>query len=157
MLLWHGSERGDRKPIHMNEPPEGGINEPFTSRGIRSKKSHSIRSLNNSLICIHQKASVHRPDIHDQTLLCTLNRVFVSTSVHCRSASTTPSGSPCSSQQSVYHAGGADAPAAPAAPDTQPSWNPFGDDNFSKLTAEELLNKDFAKLAEGKCNVIAVQ
>lgn len=28
----------------------------------------------------------------------------------------------------------------------QPSWNPFGDDNFSKLTAEELLNKDFAKL-----------
>uniref|UniRef100_G3PAF3 non-specific serine/threonine protein kinase n=1 Tax=Gasterosteus aculeatus aculeatus TaxID=481459 RepID=G3PAF3_GASAC len=67
-----------------------------------------------------------------------------------KSASTTPSGSPCSSQQSVYHAGGADAPAAPAAPDTQPSWNPFGDDNFSKLTAEELLNKDFAKLAEGK-------
>ncbi|XP_077942939.1 AP2-associated protein kinase 1 isoform X11 [Gasterosteus aculeatus] len=65
-----------------------------------------------------------------------------------KSASTTPSGSPCSSQQSVYHAGGADAPAAPAAPDTQPSWNPFGDDNFSKLTAEELLNKDFAKLAE---------
>uniref|UniRef100_A0AAQ4PXQ8 non-specific serine/threonine protein kinase n=1 Tax=Gasterosteus aculeatus aculeatus TaxID=481459 RepID=A0AAQ4PXQ8_GASAC len=57
-----------------------------------------------------------------------------------KSASTTPSGSPCSSQQSVYH----------------PSWNPFGDDNFSKLTAEELLNKDFAKLAEGKCNVIAV-
>uniref|UniRef100_A0AAQ4QGG9 non-specific serine/threonine protein kinase n=1 Tax=Gasterosteus aculeatus aculeatus TaxID=481459 RepID=A0AAQ4QGG9_GASAC len=105
----------------------------------------------------HFLASVHRPDIHDQTLLCTLNRVFVSTSVHCRSASTTPSGSPCSSQQSVYHAGGADAPAAPAAPDTQPSWNPFGDDNFSKLTAEELLNKDFAKLAEGKCNVIAVQ
>uniref|UniRef100_A0A673BU69 non-specific serine/threonine protein kinase n=1 Tax=Sphaeramia orbicularis TaxID=375764 RepID=A0A673BU69_9TELE len=50
-----------------------------------------------------------------------------------KSASTTPSGSPCSSQQSVYH---------------PPSWNPFGDDNFSKLTAEELLNKDFAKLAE---------
>uniref|UniRef100_A0A671UEW1 non-specific serine/threonine protein kinase n=1 Tax=Sparus aurata TaxID=8175 RepID=A0A671UEW1_SPAAU len=47
-----------------------------------------------------------------------------------KSASTTPSGSPCSSQQSV--------------------WNPFGDDNFSKLTAEELLNKDFAKLAESK-------
>uniref|UniRef100_A0A3P8P9B8 non-specific serine/threonine protein kinase n=1 Tax=Astatotilapia calliptera TaxID=8154 RepID=A0A3P8P9B8_ASTCA len=48
-----------------------------------------------------------------------------------KSASTTPSGSPCSSQQS-------------------PAWNPFGDDNFSKLTAEELLNKDFAKLAESK-------
>ncbi|KAM8885328.1 AP2-associated protein kinase 1-like isoform 5-T5 [Spinachia spinachia] len=65
-----------------------------------------------------------------------------------KSASTTPSGSPCSSQQSVYHPGGADALSALAAPTTQPSWNPFGDDNFSKLTAEELLNKDFAKLAE---------
>ncbi|XP_056274532.1 AP2-associated protein kinase 1-like isoform X2 [Pseudoliparis swirei] len=65
-----------------------------------------------------------------------------------KSASTTPSGSPCSSQQSVYHPGEADALSALAAPTTQPSWNPFGDDNFSKLTAEELLNKDFAKLAE---------
>ncbi|KAF7199992.1 AP2-associated protein kinase 1 isoform X5 [Nothobranchius furzeri] len=61
-----------------------------------------------------------------------------------KSASTTPSGSPCSSQQSVYHPGGADPQSAL----TAPSWNPFGDDNFSKLTAEELLNKDFAKLAE---------
>ncbi|XP_068558931.1 AP2-associated protein kinase 1-like isoform X6 [Cebidichthys violaceus] len=65
-----------------------------------------------------------------------------------KSASTTPSGSPCSSQQSVYHPGDVDALSALAAPNTQPSWNPFGDDNFSKLTAEELLNKDFAKLAE---------
>ncbi|XP_041792529.1 AP2-associated protein kinase 1-like isoform X8 [Chelmon rostratus] len=66
-----------------------------------------------------------------------------------KSASTTPSGSPCSSQQSVYHPGGdGDAQAGHTAPNTQPSWNPFGDDNFSKLTAEELLNKDFAKLAE---------
>ncbi|TRY99474.1 hypothetical protein DNTS_023005 [Danionella cerebrum] len=52
-----------------------------------------------------------------------------------KSASTTPSGSPCSSQQSVYQP-----------PGTTASWNPFGDDNFSKLTAEELLNKDFVKL-----------
>ncbi|XP_054904869.1 AP2-associated protein kinase 1-like isoform X6 [Poeciliopsis prolifica] len=64
-----------------------------------------------------------------------------------KSASTTPSGSPCSSQQNVYHPGG-DAPSALAAPNPQPGWNPFGDDNFSKLTAEELLNKDFAKLSE---------
>ncbi|XP_032434889.1 AP2-associated protein kinase 1 isoform X6 [Xiphophorus hellerii] len=64
-----------------------------------------------------------------------------------KSASTTPSGSPCSSQQNVYHPGG-DAPSALAAPNAQPGWNPFGDDNFSKLTAEELLNKDFAKLSE---------
>ncbi|XP_030592939.1 AP2-associated protein kinase 1 isoform X7 [Archocentrus centrarchus] len=65
-----------------------------------------------------------------------------------KSASTTPSGSPCSSQQSVYHPGDADTSSALTAPNTQPTWNPFGDDNFSKLTAEELLNKDFAKLAE---------
>ncbi|XP_026177021.1 AP2-associated protein kinase 1 isoform X5 [Mastacembelus armatus] len=65
-----------------------------------------------------------------------------------KSASTTPSGSPCSSQQSVYHPGDTDTPSALIPPNTQPSWNPFGDDNFSKLTAEELLNKDFAKLAE---------
>nr|XP_043882278.1 AP2-associated protein kinase 1-like isoform X6 [Solea senegalensis] len=65
-----------------------------------------------------------------------------------KSASTTPSGSPCSSQQSVYHPGDGEAPSVVAAPITQSSWNPFGDDNFSKLTAEELLNKDFAKLAE---------
>ncbi|XP_016532804.1 AP2-associated protein kinase 1 isoform X1 [Poecilia formosa] len=64
-----------------------------------------------------------------------------------KSASTTPSGSPCSSQQNVYHPGG-DAPSTLAAPNAQPGWNPFGDDNFSKLTAEELLNKDFAKLSE---------
>ncbi|XP_071387398.1 AP2-associated protein kinase 1-like isoform X5 [Centroberyx affinis] len=65
-----------------------------------------------------------------------------------KSASTTPSGSPCSSQQSVYQPGEGGGPSAPPGTNAQPSWNPFGDDNFSKLTAEELLNKDFAKLAE---------
>uniref|UniRef100_A0A673C231 non-specific serine/threonine protein kinase n=1 Tax=Sphaeramia orbicularis TaxID=375764 RepID=A0A673C231_9TELE len=70
-----------------------------------------------------------------------------------KSASTTPSGSPCSSQQSVYHPAEGDAAAAHTATNSQPSWNPFGDDNFSKLTAEELLNKDFAKLAESKINL----
>ncbi|KAF7665641.1 hypothetical protein LDENG_00136120 [Lucifuga dentata] len=65
-----------------------------------------------------------------------------------KSASTTPSGSPCSSQQSVYQQCEGDAPSARPGTNAQPSWNPFGDDNFSKLTAEELLNKDFAKLAE---------
>ncbi|MCI4381237.1 hypothetical protein PGIGA_G00249250 [Pangasianodon gigas] len=65
-----------------------------------------------------------------------------------KSASTTPSGSPRSSQQSVYPAGevGTQSAAPKADAGAQPSWNPFGDDNFSKLTAEELLNKDFAKL-----------
>ncbi|KAM4616419.1 AP2-associated protein kinase 1-like [Polymixia lowei] len=65
-----------------------------------------------------------------------------------KSASTTPSGSPCSSQQSVYQPGEGSVPSAPPGTSAQPSWNPFGDDNFSKLTAEELLNKDFGKLAE---------
>ncbi|XP_045150073.1 AP2-associated protein kinase 1 isoform X7 [Echinops telfairi] len=55
-----------------------------------------------------------------------------------KSATTTPSGSPRTSQQNV------------SKPSEGSTWNPFDDDNFSKLTAEELLNKDFAKLGEGK-------
>lgn len=58
--------------------------------------------------------------------------------ITCRSASTTPSGSPRTSQQNVYN------------PPDVSTWNPFDDDNFSKLTAEELLNKDFAKLGDGR-------
>uniref|UniRef100_A0A673L1D7 non-specific serine/threonine protein kinase n=1 Tax=Sinocyclocheilus rhinocerous TaxID=307959 RepID=A0A673L1D7_9TELE len=57
-----------------------------------------------------------------------------------KSASATPSNSPQSSQQSVY----------------QPTWNPFGDDNFSKLTAEDLLNKDFTKLADEPVGLLIV-
>uniref|UniRef100_A0A3B3QCP0 non-specific serine/threonine protein kinase n=1 Tax=Paramormyrops kingsleyae TaxID=1676925 RepID=A0A3B3QCP0_9TELE len=44
-------------------------------------------------------------------------------------------------------------PLPESATDSPPepsTWNPFGDDNFSKLTAEELLNKDFAKLSDGE-------
>ncbi|XP_067857160.1 AP2-associated protein kinase 1 isoform X8 [Heptranchias perlo] len=55
-----------------------------------------------------------------------------------KSATTTPSGSPRTSQQNVYN------------PPDVSTWNPFADDNFSKLTAEELLNKDFEKLKDGK-------
>lgn len=75
-----------------------------------------------------------------------------------KSASATPSNSPQSSQQSVYQpaqqGSSISAPLDPASassltsPPDQPSWNPFGDDNFSKLTAEDLLNKDFTKLAD---------
>uniref|UniRef100_A0A8C9VDK8 non-specific serine/threonine protein kinase n=1 Tax=Scleropages formosus TaxID=113540 RepID=A0A8C9VDK8_SCLFO len=62
-----------------------------------------------------------------------------------KSASTTPSSSPHASQPSVYE-------PAEASASEQPTWNPFGDDNFSKLTAEELLNKDFAKLSDSSVN-----
>lgn len=75
-----------------------------------------------------------------------------------KSASATPSNSPQSSQQSVYQPAQQQAsvsvPQAPASaanltsPPSQPTWNPFDDDNFSKLTAEDLLNKDFTKLAD---------
>uniref|UniRef100_A0A8C5NBJ1 non-specific serine/threonine protein kinase n=1 Tax=Gouania willdenowi TaxID=441366 RepID=A0A8C5NBJ1_GOUWI len=71
-------------------------------------------------------------------------------SLLCRSASTTPSGSPCSSQQCVYHPTEAEASSTLTAPKAYSSWNPFGDDNFSKLTAEELFNKDFANFAESE-------
>ncbi|MGH0125739.1 UNVERIFIED_CONTAM: hypothetical protein FKN15_001573 [Acipenser sinensis] len=68
-----------------------------------------------------------------------------------KSASTTPSGSPHSSQQSVYQPPpAADPPSALSTPPESSSWNPFGNDNFSKLTAEELLNKDFGKLSDSK-------
>ncbi|XP_063066854.1 AP2-associated protein kinase 1 [Engraulis encrasicolus] len=69
-----------------------------------------------------------------------------------KSASTTPSNSPQSSQQSVYQPSqaGSTPSSVPAAAAAQPAWNPFGDDNFSKLTAEQLLNKDFSNLADEK-------
>ncbi|XP_042192632.1 AP2-associated protein kinase 1-like isoform X3 [Callorhinchus milii] len=55
-----------------------------------------------------------------------------------KSASTSPVGSPKTSQQNIYN------------PPDLSSWNPFGDDNFSKLTAEELLDKQFDELRNDK-------
>ncbi|XP_030626025.1 AP2-associated protein kinase 1 [Chanos chanos] len=84
-----------------------------------------------------------------------------------KSASATPSSSPQCSQQSVYlpsPGSSSGASAAPSAalsavslqsPSGQASWNPFGDDNFSKLTAEELLNKDFAKLSDDSAEMLS--
>lgn len=74
----------------------------------------------------------------------------VYSSVYYRSACATPSGSPCSSHQSVYSPAINDPRAGIIAPKMQSSWNPFEDDNFSKLTVEELLHKDFAKLTDSK-------
>ncbi|XP_072138639.1 AP2-associated protein kinase 1-like isoform X3 [Mobula birostris] len=56
-----------------------------------------------------------------------------------KSASTSPAVSPKTSQQNIYN------------PPDISTWNPFGDDNFSKLTAEELLDKEFAELRKDKC------
>lgn len=70
-----------------------------------------------------------------------------------RSACATPSGSPCSSQQSVYSPTINDPQAGIIAPKIHSSWNPFEDDNFSKLTVEELLHKDFANLTDSKHRV----
>lgn len=70
-----------------------------------------------------------------------------------RSACATPSGSPCSSQQSVYSPAINDPQAGIIEPKMQSSWNPFEDDNFSKLTVEELLHKDFAKLTDSKLRI----
>lgn len=33
-------------------------------------------------------------------------------------------------------------------------WNPFGEDNFSKLTEEELLDREFDLLRASKCYII---
>ncbi|XP_072347872.1 AP2-associated protein kinase 1-like isoform X12 [Scyliorhinus torazame] len=55
-----------------------------------------------------------------------------------KSASTSPAGSPKTSEQNIYN------------PPDLSVWNPFGDDNFSKLTAEELLDKEFAELRNDK-------
>ncbi|XP_069741778.1 AP2-associated protein kinase 1-like isoform X2 [Narcine bancroftii] len=55
-----------------------------------------------------------------------------------KSASTSPAGSPSASQQNIYN------------PPDISTWNPFGDDNFSNLTAEELLDKEFADLRKGQ-------
>lgn len=96
------------------------------------------------------------PTIHPLIRFCKTLSVF-NLCFCSRSASTTPSGSPRSSQQSVYPAGEVSTQSAAPKADAgaQLSWNPFGDDNFSKLTAEELLNKDFAKL-DGKISVVSV-
>ncbi|XP_067876812.1 AP2-associated protein kinase 1-like isoform X2 [Heterodontus francisci] len=55
-----------------------------------------------------------------------------------KSASTSPAGSPRASHQNIYN------------PPDISVWNPFGDDNFSKLTVEELLDKEFTELRNDK-------
>ncbi|XP_008280544.1 AP2-associated protein kinase 1 isoform X6 [Stegastes partitus] len=145
---------------HLTPIPESAVTGPAADPETTSRGMHKVGSLTPPSSPKMAPKSGHRRILSDVTHSA-LFGVPVSKSTQLlqaaaaeaslnksKSASTTPSGSPCSSQQNVYHPGDADAPSALTATSTQPSWNPFGDDNFSKLTAEELLNKDFAKLAE---------
>ncbi|XP_072290233.1 AP2-associated protein kinase 1 isoform X4 [Eucyclogobius newberryi] len=148
-------------PSHLTPIPETtaaapGVGEDVVSRGI-----HKAGSLTPPSSPKMAQKSGHRRILSDVTH-STIFGVPVSKSTQLlqaaaaeaslnksKSASTTPSGSPCSSQQSVYHPPDSSSIIAHPAGPSLSSWNPFGDDNFSKLTAEELLNKDFAKLESG--------
>lgn len=44
-----------------------------------------------------------------------------------------------------------DGICSPANPPDMSGWNPFGEDNFSKLTEEELLDREFDLLRASKC------
>lgn len=92
-------------------------------------------------------------DSEDMIQFYLAHLTVVYSSVYYRSACATPSGSPCSSQQSVYSPTINDPQAGIIAPKIHSSWNPFEDDSFSKLTVEELLHKDFAKLPDSKHRV----
>ncbi|KAK2837470.1 hypothetical protein Q5P01_014682 [Channa striata] len=146
--------------LHLTPIPESAVTGPAAEPEVPSQSMHKVGSLTPPSSPKTAPKGGHRRILSDVTHSAVFG-VPVSKSTQLlqaaaaeaslnksKSASTTPSGSPCSSQQSVYHPSDSDALPAHTAPSTQPSWNPFGDDNFSKLTAEELLNKDFAKLAE---------
>nr|XP_020446036.1 AP2-associated protein kinase 1-like isoform X8 [Monopterus albus] len=146
--------------LHLTPIPESAVTDPAAHPEVSGRGIHKVGSLTPPSSPKMAPKSGHRRILSDVTHSAMFG-VPVSKSTQLlqaaaaeaslnksKSASTTPSGSPHASQQSVYHPGDADAPSALSAPSTQPSWNPFGDDNFSKLTAEELLNKDFGKLAE---------
>ncbi|KAM8866633.1 AP2-associated protein kinase 1 isoform 6-T6 [Synchiropus picturatus] len=150
----------DSSAPHLTPIPESAVIQPAADPESASRGIHKAGSLTPPSSPKMASKSGHRRILSDVTHSA-LFGVPVSKSTQLlqaaaaeaslnksKSASTTPSGSPCSSQQSVYHPVDHDAPAAVVATKNQSSWNPFGDDNFSKLTAEELLNKDFAKLAE---------
>ncbi|KAJ0041709.1 hypothetical protein NL108_007912, partial [Boleophthalmus pectinirostris] len=147
-------------PPHLTPIPESAATAPGAD--VLSRGMHKVGSLTPPSSPKMSQKSGHRRILSDVTH-STIFGVPVSKSTQLlhaaaaeaslnksKSASTTPSGSPCSSQQSVYHPYDSSTMAAHPAGNSQPSWNPFGDDNFSKLTAEELLNKDFAKLADCK-------
>ncbi|KAM9811176.1 AP2-associated protein kinase 1 [Neosynchiropus ocellatus] len=150
----------DSSAPHLTPIPESAVIQPAADPESASRGIHKAGSLTPPSSPKMASKSGHRRILSDVTHSA-LFGVPVSKSTQLlqaaaaeaslnksKSASTTPSGSPCSSQQSVYHPVDHDTPAAVVATKNQTSWNPFGDDNFSKLTAEELLNKDFAKLAE---------
>ncbi|CAL1616112.1 unnamed protein product [Knipowitschia caucasica] len=148
------------EPPHLTTIPESAAVAPGANVEVVSRGVHKAGSLTPPSSPKMAQKSGHRRILSDVTH-STIFGVPVSHStqllhaaaaeaslIKSKSASTTPSGSPCSSQQSVYHAPDSSSAAVHPTGNSHSGWNPFGDDNFSKLTAEELLNKDFAKLAE---------
>ncbi|XP_051923583.1 AP2-associated protein kinase 1-like isoform X9 [Hippocampus zosterae] len=146
--------------LHLTPIPECSVIGPAADPDVATVRGHKVGSLTPPSSPKMAAKSGHRRILSDVTHSAIFG-VPISKSTQLlqtaaaeaslnksKSASTTPSGSPCSSQQTVYHPADVDTQSAHVTPNTQPSWNPFGDDNFSKLTAEELLNKDFAKLGE---------
>ncbi|XP_051923584.1 AP2-associated protein kinase 1-like isoform X10 [Hippocampus zosterae] len=144
--------------LHLTPIPECSVIGPAADPDVATVRGHKVGSLTPPSSPKMAAKSGHRRILSDVTHSAIFG-VPISKSTQLlqtaaaeaslnksKSASTTPSGSPCSSQQTVYHPADVDTQSAHVTPNTQPSWNPFGDDNFSKLTAEELLNKDFAKL-----------
>ncbi|XP_019716240.1 AP2-associated protein kinase 1 isoform X10 [Hippocampus comes] len=145
--------------LHLTPIPECSVIGPDADPDVATGRGHKVGSLTPPSSPKMAAKSGHRRILSDVTHSAIFG-VPISKSTQLlqtaaaeaslnksKSASTTPSGSPCSSQQTVYHPADVDTRSANVTPKTQPSWNPFGDDNFSTLTAEELLNKDFAKLA----------
>ncbi|XP_019716187.1 AP2-associated protein kinase 1 isoform X4 [Hippocampus comes] len=146
--------------LHLTPIPECSVIGPDADPDVATGRGHKVGSLTPPSSPKMAAKSGHRRILSDVTHSAIFG-VPISKSTQLlqtaaaeaslnksKSASTTPSGSPCSSQQTVYHPADVDTRSANVTPKTQPSWNPFGDDNFSTLTAEELLNKDFAKLGE---------
>nr|XP_061803951.1 AP2-associated protein kinase 1-like [Nerophis lumbriciformis] len=159
-LTLHQQQQHEVPALRLIPIPECSVTEPAADPDVVTSYHHRVGSLTPPSSPKIAPKSGHRRILSDVTHSAIFG-VPISKSTQLlqaaaaeaslnksKSASTTPSGSPYSSQQTVYHPADTDTQSARSKTNAQPSWNPFGDDNFSKLTAEELLNKDFAKLAE---------
>lgn len=116
-------------PVQASAPKMGSMTPPSSPKTQRSGHRRILSDVTHSAV-FGVPASKSTQLLQAAAAEASLNKS--------KSATTTPSGSPRTSQQNVYN------------PPDMAGWNPFDDDNFSKLTAEELLNKDFTKLSDTK-------